>query len=85
MIRISTFSSCDECPSPCYDTFNCKDMPKIEDCKRFPEVSVKNLGTVIHMTRAWQALHFELQADLLEDVKKALAQELNKYIKNKPM
>ena len=44
---------------------------------------VEGLGTMIHTTRAWQALHLEVQAEILVDVKKHLAVAISKRIKGK--
>ena len=42
---------------------------------------VEGLGTMIHTTRAWQALHLEVQAEILADVKKHLAVLISNRIK----
>jgi len=42
---------------------------------------VEGLGTMIHTTRAWQALHLEVQAEILVDVKKHLAVAISNRIK----
>lgn len=39
-------------------------------------VESKRIEEIMHSTREWQALHLEVQAEILEDVKKGLAQVL---------
>jgi len=41
-----------------------------------PELDVEKVKTIIHQTRHWQALHLEVRAEILEDVKNGLAQAI---------
>ncbi len=44
-----------------------------------PDKSKQGIENVIHNTREWQALHLEVQAEILENVKKGLAKAIKEY------
>lgn len=48
------------------------------------ELDEEKVGTTIHQTRQWQALHLEVQAEILEEVKKGLAQAICSNFATKP-
>jgi len=59
-----------------YDKGFADGVKSVQESKPKRPVSQEMLETVIHQSRAWQALHLELQAEILADVKKHLAKAI---------